>query len=305
MRFAVLGGDRREKEAARYLRERGVELRLWGLDWEGEDPGVQVFSEAVRALEGAQAVLAPVKGLDVRNALYGAGELILTSQDLEAVSPGVPFFIGRANPWLRGEAKKRGIRLVELLERDDFSIYNSIPTAEGALEKAMAESDICLFRSQSFVLGFGRTGQTIARALAGLGARVTALSRERGELARAYTLGYRPLPLSRLAEHLEEADFIFNTIPALVLTADKLSLTRPDVVIVDIASAPGGTDFAAARELGRKAFLVPGLPAKVAPRTAGRLLGQVVLELAEEMVPHLLEPRAGRREEECPTSTGW
>lgn len=293
MRFAVLGGDVREKEAARYLWEQGVSLSLWGLEWEGDDPRVQAFSEASRALEGAQAVLAPVKGLDARNALYGAGDLVLTSEDLGALEPGTPFFIGRANSWLRGEAKKRGFRLIELLERDDFSIYNSIPTAEGAIGKAMAESDVCLFGSQCFVLGFGRTGQTIARALAGLGARVTACSRDRGELARAYTLGYRTLPLSRLADHLEEADFVFNTIPALVLTGEKLSLTRPEVVIVDIASAPGGTDFAAARELDRKAFLVPGLPAKVAPRTAGRLLGQVVFELAGEMTSPALESWSG------------
>lgn len=294
MRFAVLGGDRREREAARYLWERGASLHLWGLGWEGEDPRVRVFSEAAGALEGVQAVLAPVKGLDARNALYGTGDLVLTSRDLEALNPGTPFFIGRANPWLRGEAKKTGFRLIELLERDDFAIYNSIPTAEGAIEKAMAESDICLFGSRCFVLGFGRTGQTIARALAGLGARVTAVSRDRGELARAYTLGYEALPLSRLAAHLEQAEFIFNTVPALVLTREKLSLTRPEVVIVDIASSPGGTDFAAARELDRKAFLVPGLPAKVAPRTAGRLLGRVVLELAEEMISPALESRSGR-----------
>lgn len=46
--------------------------------------------------------------------------------------------------------------------------------------------------------------------------------------------------------------------------------------MIDLASAPGGVDLAASRELGKTAVLAPGLPGKVAPVTAGRLLAQVV-----------------------------
>jgi len=68
-------------------------------------------------------------------------------------------------------------------------------------------------------------------------------------------------------------------VPAPVLTAQVLKCTRPDVLIVDLATEPGGTDFEAAARLERQAMLAPSLPGRVAPKTAGRILGQVVADL--------------------------
>jgi dipicolinate synthase subunit A len=48
-------------------------------------------------------------------------------------------------------------------------------------------------------------------------------------------------------------------------------------VVIDLASAPGGTDFNAARELGLKAELAPGLPGIVAPVTAGRIIAELIV----------------------------
>ena len=74
---------------------------------------------------------------------------------------------------------------------------------------------------------------------------------------------------------MADINFIFNTVPALVLTKDILAKAQKNVLIYDIASAPGGTDFAAARALGLQAALLPGLPGKVAPLTVGRQLAEI------------------------------
>lgn len=133
------------------------------------------------------------------------------------------------------------------------------------------------------MVGYGRSGQTLARSLHGLGARVPVCAREPAALARAAAERCQAFPLSsRLAEAAEEADFVFNTVPDLVLTERVLAVPRPTVVIVDIATVPGGTDFGAAERLGRRAVLTPGLPGKVAPRSAGRFYGLVVWRLVQE-----------------------
>ena len=75
---------------------------------------------------------------------------------------------------------------------------------------------------------------------------------------------------------------VFNTIPAPVLTGEVLRRMSPDTLIIDLAAAPGGTEFAAANEYGIKALLAPGLPGKVAPVTAGRVLAEVVPRLIEK-----------------------
>ncbi len=283
--IAVIGGDRRESAAAAYFLEKGAAVRVFGPPWDEDLAGAVRAESLAQAVAGAQVVVGPVRGLDADNRLYGPPTvpgLWLTDRVLENVAPGALFFIGFANNWLRERAAQRGFQLVEILERDDFAIYNSIPTAEGAIQKAMEESDITIFGSQAFVLGFGRTGQTLSRALAGLGAAVTVVSRASRDLARAEACGYRPLDFGQLPGAAEQADFIFNTVPDLVLTAAVLARTKRSVVIVDIATNPGGTDFPAAQRLGRKAFLTPGLPGRVAPRTAGRFLGRVVWQVAVE-----------------------
>jgi dipicolinate synthase subunit A len=101
-------------------------------------------------------------------------------------------------------------------------------------------------------------------------------------LARAYEMGCHRVPLSELADNLNQIDVVFNTIPASVLTSEILRRMNPDTLIIDLATAPGGTDFGAANEYGIKALLAPGLPGKVAPIMAGRVLAEVVPRLIEK-----------------------
>ena len=53
-------------------------------------------------------------------------------------------------------------------------------------------------------------------------------------------------------------------------------------LIIDLASLPGGTDFAAAEELGLYAEHALALPGRCAPQTAGALIAQTVLAILEE-----------------------
>lgn len=277
--IAVIGGDRRESAAAVYLLEQGAAVRVFGPPHVDGLAGAMRARSLAEAVDGAQVIVGPVRGLDADNHLHGmpgVPGLWLTDAVINKIAPDTWFFIGWANNWLRERAAERGFRLVDLMERDDFAILNAIPTAEGAIQKAMEESDITIFDSSCLVLGFGRTGQTLAERLKGLGAQVTVIDRNPAHLARAAACGHRAYAISRLADVVHEASFIFNTIPALVLDRHILGRTRAGAIILDIASAPGGTDFAAAEGFGRKAFLLPGLPGRVAPRTAGRYLAQVV-----------------------------
>ena len=53
-------------------------------------------------------------------------------------------------------------------------------------------------------------------------------------------------------------------------------------LIIDLASLPGGIDFAAAEELGLHAEHALALPGRCAPQTAGALIAQTVLTILEE-----------------------
>lgn len=56
----------------------------------------------------------------------------------------------------------------------------------------------------------------------------------------------------------------------------RSSATAADAYILDIASKPGGTDFACARECGIRADLALGLPGKYAPKESAYILDRAV-----------------------------
>ena len=69
--------------------------------------------------------------------------------------------------YLKNLCCAHGIELVELFDRDDVAIYNSIPTAEGALMMAIQNTDITIHGSRmyGFRIWSNRVynGQNIAR----------------------------------------------------------------------------------------------------------------------------------------------
>lgn len=288
-RIALLGGDRRELELARVLIQLGARVKVVGFPPSlPELVGAIQVKTAAEALADAEVVVAPMSNTDqegrIKVVLDPNCEIHLTDELFSVLPPGTPFFIGAAKPCVRELAARHQLCLIETAEIDEIAVLNSIPTAEGAIQIAMEELPITIHGSRSVVLGFGRCGMTLARMLAGIGAQTTVVARNPVQLARAREMGLRTATFDELAETVKEAEIIFNTVPAVVLTRDILVLLDRDVLIVDIASAPGGVDYAAARELGIDAILAPGLPGKVAPKTAGQILAQCLPALIAELL---------------------
>ncbi|BCV21149.1 dipicolinate synthase subunit DpsA [Moorella sp. Hama-1] len=278
IRVAMLGGDAREIVLLEELLRQGALIQVGGLPALPARDGCTWYDDPLAAVRGVQVVILPVPGVNSEGRIYAprSEQPLYFSQELAAAIPGgTPVLVGVARPFLKDMAAARGWHLVETADMDEMAILNSIPTAEGALMLAMQELPITLHGSQAFVLGLGRTGFTLARMLAGVGARVTVVDRGAADRARALVEGWRAVAFADLAGVIGEAQVIFNTVPDMVLTAAILAATSPEVLIIDLASAPGGTDFEAATALKRRAMLAPGLPGKVAPRTAGLILARI------------------------------
>ena len=96
----------------------------------------------------------------------------------------VSIYTGMAKPYLRELCNTHNIRLVELFDRDDVAIYNSIPTAEGAIMMAIQNTDITIHGSSCMVLGLAEQGLHWL-ALQGLGAKVRGRSKARGAFCKS------------------------------------------------------------------------------------------------------------------------
>jgi dipicolinate synthase subunit A len=95
-------------------------------------------------------------------------------------------------------------------------------------------------------------------------------------------MGYAPFYLDRLSAEAADIDLLFNTIPTMIITAQVIANVPHWAVIIDLATSPGGTDFRFAEKRGIKAILAPGLPGMVAPKTAGQIIADCLVQLILE-----------------------
>lgn len=187
-------------------------------------------------------------------------------------------FAGKVLPQHQKIADSMHHTLIDYAKNDTLSLLNAVPTAEGAVEIALSNTLTTLWNSSCLVLGFGKCAKSLAFLLKGFGAKITVAARNPEQLALAQTFGFDTVPLSQKNDIILKQDIIFNTIPAPVLEKDALLLCRPNCLIIDLASTPGGTDFDTAKELSIKAIHALALPGKTAPLTAGHFVCQTILQ---------------------------
>lgn len=169
--------------------------------------------------------------------------------------------------------------------REEYQIAIAQLTAEGAI--ALLRPETGLSGAHILLLGYGRIARLLARELQKAGALVTAAARSGEQRAWAEAEGIEALPLDALSGALDRFDVIIGTVPAPVLTEPLLALVRKDALLLELASAPGGIDAAAAHERGLRYIRAPGLPAKYAPERAAVILRDAVYAAAAEPLPRL------------------
>ena len=169
--------------------------------------------------------------------------------------------------------------------REEYQIAIARLTAEGAI--ALLRPETGLSGAHILLLGYGRIARLLARELQKAGALVAAAARSGEQRAWAEAEGIEALPLDALSGTLDRFDVIIGTIPAPVLTEPLLALVRKDALLLELASAPGGIDAAAAHERGLRYIRAPGLPAKYAPERAAVILRDAVYAAAAEPLPRL------------------
>ena len=174
------------------------------------------------------------------------------------------------------EIKKQKNRVYDILEDEPTTILNTIPTAEGAIQIAMEETNYTLNGKKALILGYGKVGKTLANKLSKIGMQVYCEARKESDLMWIKVYGYNGVPLEEMKNYLCKMDIIFNTIPTKILDKNKLILIRKNTLIIDLASAPGGVDYDSAKKLGIKAILATALPGKVAPDTCAEYLLEFV-----------------------------
>lgn len=277
--FAVIGGDKRQLFLADSLTRDGYSVILGGFD-KLVSVGSVTLSDIDTAICYGDAVILPVPSVRADKSLntpFSDTKYFLTPEQQEQLRHK-PVLAAMTDKLLRAYPLLQSGTVYDYAKREDFAVLNAVPTAEGAIRRAMELYEGTIANSRVMVVGFGRIGKVLAKLLCALNADVTVCARKPADLAMIQALGYRPRHSERMVA-VQDFDIVFNTVPTLIFDETLLKNTTRDTLIIDLASLPGGVDFEAANALGIDACRALSLPGKCAPKTAGEIIKTTVYQL--------------------------
>ncbi len=285
--YAVIGGDNRQLFLADLLTKEKVKVCYYGLTpcslpskyipcFMNET--ITATSSLKEALENSKFIIGPTpfcKDAIYITSLSTLG--ILVDDFISLCSPEQTIYAGAIPKHIMDTMKEKGIKMVDIMEWEHVSMLNGVATAEGAICEAIRNSMVNIQGSNILILGFGKCGQILAKKLAALDATVTVSVRKYDVLSMALAYGYHGFLLDELKDHVSDYDFIFNTIPAMILGKNMLVKIRKDTAIIDIASSPGGVDYNYAGDHCYNAGLYLGLPGTMSPKSSAKIQLDAIL----------------------------
>lgn len=256
----------------------GCDPEVWGKTVpDGEKTEIFTAGSLEEAVSSAKIIVGGVPLIRKGRIFQGPGmEEIGEEAFFACVRPGQRLFGGVLPDVFRKRCQEHGVECHDFMKDESLAVFNAVATAEGAILEALQHQKTNIYGSRSLVLGFGRCGRVLADRLAGLKAEVTVCCRNPVARTMAETMGFDALPFQNLQEEIGTFEYIYNTVPAVILQGDLLKKISRHALIIDLASAPGGVDYEAAGQYNIQARLCPGLPGKCAPKTSGEALARYV-----------------------------
>lgn len=177
-----------------------------------------------------------------------------------------------------------GITYINIMAQNSVASKNAIATAEGVIAEAIQKSPVTLAQKNCLVIGYGNCGEVLCDRLCGLQCRVFVSDIDSKKQLEALSSGYYLQSLGKEnKDALASFSYLFNTAPDTVLTSEIIDCLSKDVLILDIASSPGGTDFNYCKEKRIAAYLCPGLPAKYSPLTSAKIMFEEMTSILEHL----------------------
>lgn len=285
-KISVIGGDLRIVKLVEMLTKDGFDITTYALEKAEflKKIDVKEVSSLEEAVNASDIIIGPIP-LSSNNVEINTpfSDVKITLEELANNIEGKKFIAGSIKQDLYKYLDNKTAEIIDLLNREELTVLNTISTAEGAIQIAMEESTRTIHGSNVLVLGFGRVGKILANMLNGIGANVYCEARKNVDLAWIKAYGYTPVHLNELNDYLGKMDIIINTIPKVILDKQRLELVKSEAILIDLASNPGGIDRNESKKKGIKTIWALSLPGKVAPLTSAEFIKETLYNIFKEI----------------------
>jgi dipicolinate synthase subunit A len=275
--FLILGGDERSLYLGEYLEKQKLQVCYYAFS------DTNCFENLSEAINSAEYIILPLPFTKDRLTLNAPlfDEKVEIKDICTLLKKGNIVIGGQLPESFKETLTDTEIEFYDYFLLDELAIFNAIPTAEGVVEILIKNLPITIHSMKCAILGYGRVGKVLAETLKSLGAEVTIFARKERDKADAFTKGYKFASFPSLKNTEYKFDALINTVPQKVLGRDEMKNISSDCLFIEIASAPFGIDFQAAKEFAFDVIKANSLPGKVAPKTAGEIIGRSILPILE------------------------
>ena len=275
--FLILGGDERSLYLGEYLEKQKLQVCYYAFS------DTNCFNSLSEAINSAEYIILPLPFTKDRLTLNAPlfDEKVEIKDICTLLKKGNIVMGGQLPESFKETLTNTEVEFYDYFLLDELAIFNAIPTAEGVVEILIKNLPITIHSMKCAILGYGKTSKVLAATLKALGADVTVFARKERDKADVFTKGYKFASFPSLKNTEYKFDALINTVPQKVLGREEMKNISSDCLFIEIASAPFGIDFQAAKEFAFDVIKANSLPGKVAPKTAGEIIGRSVLPILE------------------------
>ena len=281
--FGIIGGDLRYIRLAEILAKENNEVNVFGLEEYKNFNNIKNLNKKntlEEILEVSEILIAPIPFTKDKVNLHMPYSLRkIEIEEFLIKCKNKTVLAGSISDRVKSKVKELNVNLIDLLENEELTIFNTIATAEGTIKILIENTEINLHRSKTLILGFGRVAKTLAKKLQGLDVDVTCAARKSKDLTWIETYGYKATNINELKENLYQFDSIINTVPNIILTEEKLQYVNKECLLIDLASTPGGFDKDAIEKRKLKYNWALALPGKVAPLVTAKYIKNAIYDV--------------------------
>lgn len=266
------GTDERCRTAARLIAEWLGDARVGEAVGGEQDSLGGDISESCnldRALGIGRVIILPIP-----SARRGVAELGCAESEEEIISAidGETLLVGYSVPTaFSSAARERGAVIYDAALDEAFLRGNAELTAEAMLGILLTESKRSLSELCVGIFGWGRIGSRLGSKLLFLGSRITVFTSSEDKRIELGKLGIATREASEEALDLSGIDVVINTAPKRLISEGAL-VAAGYPTLYDLASGGATDGLTGAR-------LLPSLPTRFYPESAGRLYAEGVLRV--------------------------
>ena len=278
LNISIVGGDLRIIRLAEMYAQEGKNVYIYGLEkyfLESNLPNIELCQSLKEAAINSDIVISGMpfsKNGENVNAPFSSSQIKI--KDLKNELNNKTFIAGGIPKDFYDEK----IKNVDLLQIDELTILNELPTVEGAIKIEIEEREETIHESNVLICGFGRIGKILCNRFKALGANVYCAARKDTDLAWIREKRYFPLRYVELCDYAPKFNIVINTVPTIIIKEKELDCLNKDVLIIDVASAPGGIDKEYAEKKKIKVITALGIPGKEMPKTAASYIKKIIDE---------------------------